>query len=382
MSNKLDALADIQFVDASEKTVISKIFALYKNTTGRTPAQGDPIRLFLFVIANIVILLLNNINETGKQNLLKYATNTSLDHLGAHVSVTRNDATAANTTIEFTLSAERKVSTTIPEGTRVSNGSNIVFVTKEALTISAGAIKGIVGSTCTLVGEVGNGYIAGEISTIVDPIPYVMSATNTTKTEGGSDVEDDEHFRDRIEEAPEKFSCAGSTGAYKYYAKTASSLITDVAVISPTPGNVVIYPLLSGGVIPGEEILKSVLEICSDEYVRPLTDNVSSVAPNKVEFDVNLTYYINKSDSTSQSTIKREVEAAVQEYMLWQRSELGRDINRSELIKRVMDAGAKRVEVVSPVFTKVKNGSKTDNYIVEVAIANNSTVNYGGIEDE
>ena len=40
----------------------------------------------------------------------------------------------------------------------------------------------------------------------------------------------------------------------------------------------------------------------------------------------------------------------------------------------MVDAGAKRVEVISPAFTTVPTGS--------VARINNQTITYGGIEDD
>ena len=49
------------------------------------------------------MLLLNKINETGKQNLLRYATGDNLDHLGALVGVERIPAKAAVTTMRIRL---------------------------------------------------------------------------------------------------------------------------------------------------------------------------------------------------------------------------------------------------------------------------------------
>lgn len=68
--------------------------------------------------AAVIVLLLNKINEAGKQNLLRYANGNNLDHLGALVGVERIPATAAVTTMQVTLSAEMGNSTVIPAGTR------------------------------------------------------------------------------------------------------------------------------------------------------------------------------------------------------------------------------------------------------------------------
>lgn len=114
---------------------------------------------------------------------------------------------------------------------------------------------------------------------LVDPLPYVDSVQNATVTAGGADKESDESYRERIHEAPESFSDAGSYGAYTFFAKSANPDIADVFITSPSPGEVKIVPLMTGGEIPEEEVLKDVLEACNDKTVRPLTDQVSVQAP-------------------------------------------------------------------------------------------------------
>lgn len=80
-----------------------------------------------------------------------------------------------------------------------------------------------------------------------------------------------------------------------------------------------------------------------------------------------------RADISAHLMIIAAAPAAVDNYVLWQKSKLGRDINPSELIVRVMAAGAKRVAVTAPVF-KVT----TDT---QVAICSTKTVTLGGIED-
>ena len=349
---KLSDLPDIVFVDASVAKVQEEVFAIYKEQTGRTPAKGDPIRLFLMTMTYIFVLLLNCINETGKQNLLRYAEEYKLDHIGALVGCDRIPAAAAVTTMEVTLSDEQEVATIIPAGTRFTAGDGIFFALDEAMIIAAGDTEGSGSATCTVTGADGNDYPVGTINTLVDPVPYVSSVENTTVSEGGAGTQEDDDYREAIHEKPESFSTAGPTGAYEFHAKQASALISDVSVISPTPGAVAVRPLLEGGEIPGTEILNMVAAHLNTRTIRPLTDNVSVLAPTAVSYDVDITYYIDSADA----------------------EKLGRDINPSELIRLVMQAGAKRVTVTAPVFTAL---DKT-----QVAIADEVTVDMGGFEDE
>lgn len=372
--NELNSLPDVVFVSSDKEAVLAELINLYGDITGRTLAQGDPVRLFLLTIAEAIIQQRAYINYTGKQNLLRFAKGSNLDHIGVLVGTERLPAAAATTTIKITLSEARAVSTLVPAGTRITAGDNIFFALGSNVNIKAGELTATASAQCTITGIAGNGYLPGELKTIVDPVPFVASMVNTTTSEGGADVESDDSYREAIHEAPEKFSCAGPDGAYKYFAQRASALIADVAVTSPEPGKVEIVPLLQDGEIPGEEILSAVLEACNDRTVRPLTDQVTAVAPTKVEYEINATYYIDRADEARASSIQQQVLSAVADFALWQKQKLGRDLNPSELIRRIMDAGAKRVEVTSPAYAVISE--------TQVAVDTAQNVSLGGMEVE
>lgn len=65
------------------------------------------------------------------------------------------------------------------------------------------------------------------------------------------DVESDAQLRERIKLAPSQYSSAGSRSSYKFYAKSANAMITDVSVSSPVPGSVLIVPLTNEEETPG-----------------------------------------------------------------------------------------------------------------------------------
>lgn len=371
--NSLNHLPDINFVDADASTLEAEIIHEYETITGRTLAKGDPVRLFLLTITNIIILLVDKLNRTGKQNLLRYSEKDNLDHLGALLGVERLPASAAVTTVRFTLSATMGTNVVVDAGTRVTADGTVFFALDNAVVIPAGSLYADGVCTCTEVGTAGNGYIAGQIKTLVDPVPYVASVANTTTSEGGAEIEDDDSYREAIHIAPESFSVAGPVGAYEYHAKHASALISDVAVSSPDPGEVDVRVLLHGGQIPGAEMLQIVSDALNDRSVRPLTDLVTVQAPTVENYDINLTYYIDTEDVAQEAIIRANVAAAVDEFVAWTKAKIGRDINPSELIRKIIVAGAKRVTVTSPEFTVL---DKT-----QIAIADNVTVQYGGTED-
>lgn len=370
---KLADLPGIEFVDADAEHVKAALFADYISITGRTLAQGDPVRLFLLVVAEAFIRLLNNQNYVGKQNLLRYATGDNLDHLGALTGTSRIPASAATTTIKITLSAARNQETIIPAGTRVVTASGVYFAIDDDTVVLAGGLTVNAKATCQVTGELGNGFLPGEISNIVDPVAYVATMVNLTASAGGADKENDDAYRERIHESPERFSTAGPTGAYEYWAKSANSAINDVTVYSPSAGVVEIRPLLDGGKIPEQEVLDVVDSILNKDTVRPLTDQVQVKAPEPVSYDISLTYYSDRG--ASESMVKDAVMQAITGYELWQSAKIGRDINPSRLIADVMSVpGVKRIVVASPVYTELTN--------IQVAQADKISATLGGSEDE
>ena len=96
-------------------------------------------------------------------------------------------------------------------------------------------------------------------------------------------------------------------------------------------------------------------------------------APAQDDYTIALAYYIKKSDSASAAAIQKAVNEAVEAYKLWQ-SRIGRDINPSELISRIMQAGARRVAVTAPAYTAVQAG--------HIAKCTTADITYGGLEDD
>ena len=370
---KLTDIPDIEFVDIDAEKVKTSLFAAYTTITGRTLGQADPIRLFILFVAEAIIRLLNVINNTGKQNLVKYATGGYLDALAANAWTIRIKASAAITTIKATLSAPRGVETIIPAGTRISPGDKIYFATDEDLIIPAGETEGTVAATCTETGTTGNGFASGEISTVVDPIAYVASMENITKSEGGAEAEADDALRERVWEAPEALSVAGPAGAYRAKALAVNSAIVDVCAYSPEPGVVEVVPLLAKGELPGEELLADVLDALDAGTERPLTDHVRTAAPEPVPYDIDVTYYI--MDDASAMTVQSKVTEAVEEYVEWQRKKLGRDITPDKMQSLIYAVpGVKRIKIVSPAHTVI---GKT-----QVAFVRNISVAMTGSEEE
>jgi len=377
---ELSSLPDVTFVQSDIGTILNDMITDYENSyfeqTGDkiTLYPGDPIRIFLYSQALREFQLRQLIDFSAKQNLLKYASGAFLDNLGAFQDTERTQINYATVPIQFNLSAPQSTIQIIPVGTRVSAASNIYFATTEDIQVPAGDISITTILTCTTGGTIGNGFIPGQINVLSDPLSWISSVINSDISQGGADKEDDDSYRENIRQAPESFSVAGPSGAYEYLAKRYNPSIGDVKVSSPSPGVVDIRILLNYGELPTLTLLQGLKTYLSDKERRPLTDNITTNAPDIVNYDINLTYYISSVDSAAASTIQTKVNQAVQDYILWQKSKIGRDINDDELKTRIKNAGAKRTVITSPVYTKLAT--------IQAANSKNVTVNYGGFEDD
>lgn len=337
-------LAAVDFMETDAEKIKAKIVTGYESASGRTLADGDPVRLFLLTIADVIVSLRNAANMTGQQNLLAYAKGGYLDALGLIVACERAKAAPAITRLRFTLSTKLAQSFVIPQGFQVTNGT-VTFATDEALEIPAMQTEGEVGATCTAAGEIGNGYLEGQINTIVSPMTYLDKGENITETNSGADIETDEEYAERIRTAPNAFSVAGPAKAYEYHAKSVSASVLDVAVISPTAGEVNVYVLAEGGEMPSEDLLLAVNEKVNADDIRPLTDLVTVTKPEAIQYGITVEYWIAKEDAAKAAQIQKTVEKAVANFRIWQQSKIGRALAPHTLAHNVIAAGASRVNL-------------------------------------
>ena len=186
-------------------------------------------------------------------------------------------------------------------------------------------------------------------------------------------MEDDDSLTERAYLAPSRFSCAGPRDAYEYHVREWRSDVTDVQITSPEPCVIAIYFVMEGGRLPNATEREELTEYISGENLRPLCDKVVCVEPEEVPYNIAFTYWIGDGDQRSAGTIQEKVTAAVQSYQSWQRH-LGRDINPTELIAKIREAGAKRVKLTAPADIVV---GKT-----QLPKCTGQTVTYGGLEDD
>ena len=375
---------DIDFLETETETIISSMIALYEEMqkeAGRDNYKvrpGSPERLFISWMAAIIVQQRTLINETAKMNVPRYAAKSEneeyLDSLAEIFKDTqRLPASPASAIFKFYISEAQQQSTIIPAGTRISFDGVIMFATSDVLEIKAGETSGEVEAVCTQPGTVGNGLAAGQVKEVVDLYDHYQKAENITTTSGGAEKEDNESYYERMRDSMESFSTAGPINGYIYWTKTVSPAVLDVAVTSPEACYVDVRVILRDGQETTEAVLAEIEEALNASDIRPLTDVVTVSAPETVDFSIDATFWIAQPNKESAAAIEREVRAAVDSFIVWQTSKMGRDINPSYLTKLMMDAGAKRVEVRQPTFKTIAD--------IAVGKLKNKTVLNGGLED-
>ncbi len=334
------------FVERDPATIMAESKAELEILLGRTLQPAQVEQLILDFIVYRETLLVNRFNAGMAQMLIQFSKAPILDYLAELVAVTRLPASNAGCIVRFTLVPGHKA-VLIPLGTRVSTSDGVaIFATTADITVSAEVNMVDIMVHAETPGGAANGYAPGEVDKILDPLAFVATVSNLDTTGGGSDVETDDHFRERIKLAPSQYSSAGARSSYEFYAKSASALITDVSVTSPIPGTVSIV-VLTNSEETSQAVINQVYAVCNAENVRPLTDTVLVAAPTRVDYkiEVDIVLY----EGANAATLKAQILADLKTYATEKSKALGQDIICSHIAQICRKVEVYDVSVKLPV---------------------------------
>ena len=348
-------MKDINFIETDSYRILSELIDGLSKAIDEDLYPGDERRIYAEQLAQVIVLIHNKINDAARQKLLRYARGEVLDAIGERLDVERLNATPAQAFLKFELSKPLSYTTLIPKGTKATPDGRVFFATFEDVTIPAGHLNEYALAKSTTFGEELNNYGIGEINILVDPIPMMQGVSNIEVTYGGGDVESDDRYRERIREAPHKLSTAGPEGSYAFWAKSADVDIVDVSVTSPQPGEVMLTILMEDGRLPSSQVLEKVLEVCNSRERRPLTDLVHAQAPEAIPFDIDIKYYVTIENEGAAVKAIEDQGGAIDSYISWQTTKMGRDINPDKLRQMLLDSGALRLDVIKPDFKVLIN---------------------------
>lgn len=380
--NALDTLPQVSILDDEDITLkdvqdsmTEDMEAAYEELYGEELelADGDPWRILCNTCGGKIFQLMMIADARFKMNFIQYMFGPELKNWGANFGMNEDGTAAATVVLKFSIDEAMTQDITIPAGTRATAGDDIYFATDYETRIKAGDTSVVVSATCTTKGTDGNGYTAGQIDTIVDPINLVDSVENTTESSGGHDEYEDDERRELIYNFPSTYSSAGPVKAYEEFVKLYSSAIDGVKIIPNKEGGTVkIYIMLENSTIPSDEYCAKVLEYIEDLGNTPDTDKVEVYAPTKKEYSIELTYYIAESDRDMEADIKSRVEEVITAFVNDTTSNIGEALNPDVLIADLQAAGVKRAIIKNPVYQVIAEN--------EIAFCTSRSITYGGLE--
>lgn len=368
----------LKFFDTTAENLYKTYCNNLKQFTGEKYYEGDERLVFSQCFFTVIVALFNTFNEKAKARMLRYAYAEILDHIGEFKNCERLMPSKATCMVMFKTNSSKEVAITIPKGTRVSDGNN-TFQTVEDCVLPIGLLSVTVEAESVVGGNLANGIPIGSITTVVDNIKGITGCTNTTVSVGGDNGEPypydpdthpdgdngegDERYRERIRLINSAYSTAGSENSYIYWAKTASSDIVDVRVISEQKAGTIELVVMTKDGAPSEDLIEKVLSKCSSEEVRPMNDIVSVVAPEIVPYDIEIEYTIMDGNQGQAIADLTGENGACNRFAEYTGSRLGRDINPDLLHHYCMQSstGEKQgavwnCKIISPTLQELSAG--------------------------
>ncbi|ELT3369433.1 baseplate J/gp47 family protein, partial [Salmonella enterica] len=141
-------------------------------------------------------------------------------------------------------------------------------------------------------------------------------------------------------------SVAGPTGAYEYFAKSASGNVADAKAVSPSPAVVVISVLSTeGDGTATPELLATVKDALSAEDRRPVGDRLTVQSAEIVNYNINARLFFYPGPESE--PIQNAAHDALQAWITLQ-GKIGRDVARSAIMAALHVQGIQRVELTEP----------------------------------
>lgn len=347
-----------EFIAIDESDLIEAGIKAYEDETQEAIYAGDERRFMIHSFAYMILLAAKEINYGLNQQFSTTAEEDGLEVIGNEYQVSRLPSEKAVVNMKFALSKEQGNGIIIPYGTRVTHDGKHFFATSKAVIVEVGTTDIDIECIATVDGSDGyNNIPANSITTLVDNVQGVVSVTNTEISAGGSDIEDIEDWRERINLKKRGMNTAGSEQAYIYHIKSSDASIGDVKLVNDGDAVVKAVVLCKGGVLPNSGLLDRIMENVSKDDKRPLTDLFEVISPNVVNYSIEFKYTISPDDMDRLELIKENVRLAAEQFRDEIGEHLGRDIIPDTLRKYILNAGASTVTITSPTDTVIDDCS-------------------------
>ncbi|EAW8183321.1 baseplate assembly protein [Salmonella enterica] len=194
----------------------------------------------------------------------------------------------------------------------------------------------------------------------------ITPATDTTNAV----MESDTALRMRAQAAFDGLSVAGPSGAYEYFARSASGKVADAKATSPSPAVVVLSVLSTeGDGTATPELLATVTDALSAEDRRPVGDRLTVQSAEIVNYNINAKLFFYPGPESE--PIQNAAHDALQAWITLQ-GKIGRDVARSAIMAALHVQGVQRVELTEPATDIVISDTQAAR-CVTVTIAKGGT---------
>lgn len=159
-------------------------------------------------------------------------------------------------------------------------------------------------------------------------------------------LEDDTALRLRAQSAFDGLSVAGPTGAYEYFARSASGHVLDARASSPAPAEVVVAVLSTeGDGTASKSLLATVTAALNAEDVRPVGDRLTVQSAEIVRYRIEARLFFYPGPESE--PILNAAESSLNTW-LGEQGRIGKDVARSAIMAALHVQGVQRVELVQP----------------------------------
>lgn len=380
----LDELPDISILDDEEITfdgtyneMVSDYEEKYEELFGEklTIYPTDERGIELSVISGKFYQIAAIMDDRFRQNFIKYMQGAHTVNWGANFGFFDDGLAYASVTLRFSLSEIQSTDVVIPEGTRATAGDNVFFATGIEAVVPAGETGAEVEAVCTEGGISGNGYAAGQINILADPVSFISGVVNVNASGGGRDTYTNDERKTKIINFPKTYSTAGPEDGYEMLAMSYSPEIIDARCLTDKESaEIYIYILTSEKVEQSEDYRKMVEDYIVQAKNMPGTDRITVRFPEMVPYTLEGTYYIHEDRKDIEDDIREMMQAATDEFIEDTASKIGRSVNPDTLVCYAMAAGAARITIASPAYRRIEEN--------QIAVCTGTAISYGGLVTE
>ena len=331
------ASEEFRYVDYDAEKTWDEMQRTYIQCGGDILYPGDEKEMLLRSVLACMTATMAKVDSALRMATRRYAQGEYLKLYGESRECEYMEAIAATAPVAITFQAGGTAQT-IPAGRTLTADGSMIYALTEDIQQTGTAQTVSTTVQCQIAGTIGNGLHAGSQLQFIESVDGFVNAIVTEDASGGVDAEDMEAYRERIRS--HSAGTAGPSRMYESLALSASPRVLDAKAANEGAGSVGVY-IIAAQDADTETIIAAVDSVLSPESTRPLNDHVTVSLAETVAYAL----YV-RATFDAGSSGQNGVSDAVAAYQAWQEQKIGRAFDPFNLIARLYNLGAERVEIL------------------------------------